>query len=127
MQTGWNWIDPVVSLIIAAVIFIGTWSLLRESLDLALHAVPEGIDPQEVSSYLAGLPGVVAEDEGLVLAPWSLKWLMARAYDVLLFPSTTIFPNAVHPIISFLGFSLNLVLYAWLIELAVNRVRSIAK
>ncbi len=60
MQTGWNWIDPVVSLIIAAVIFVGTWSLLRESLDLALHAVPEGIDPQEVSAYLADLPGVAA-------------------------------------------------------------------
>ena len=60
MQTGWQWVDPVVSLIIAIVIFFGTWNLLRESLDLALHAVPSGIDPGEVSGYLAGLPGVVA-------------------------------------------------------------------
>lgn len=60
LYTGWNWIDPVVSLIIAAVILIGTWGLLRESIDLALHAVPEGIDPQEVSAYLASLPGVTA-------------------------------------------------------------------
>lgn len=60
LYTGWNWIDPVVSLIIAAVILAGTWGLLRESVDLALHAVPEGIDPQKVTSYLEGLPGVTA-------------------------------------------------------------------
>ncbi|MEP6679756.1 MAG: cation transporter, partial [Betaproteobacteria bacterium] len=50
---------PVVSLAIALVITIGTWSLLRDSLNLALDAVPENIDRQAVESYLAGLPGVV--------------------------------------------------------------------
>lgn len=60
LYTGWNWIDPVVSLVIAAVILIGTWGLLRESVDLALHAVPEGIDPQAVNTYLESLPGVTA-------------------------------------------------------------------
>ncbi|HEV8377686.1 MAG TPA: cation diffusion facilitator family transporter [Tepidisphaeraceae bacterium] len=58
--TGWYWIDPVVSLIIVAVITIGTWSLLRRSVDLAMDAVPEGIDPVAVRDYLAGLPGVKA-------------------------------------------------------------------
>lgn len=42
------WIDPIISLIIAAVIFIGTWSLLKESIALALQAVPENVDPQQV-------------------------------------------------------------------------------
>ena len=60
LYTGWNWIDPVVSLVIAAVITAGTWGLLRESVDLALHAVPEGIDPVAVSTYLESLPGVTA-------------------------------------------------------------------
>ena len=60
MYTGRLWIDPVVSLIIAAVILFGTWSLLRESVNLALHAVPEGIDPQKISAYLKSLPGVIA-------------------------------------------------------------------
>ena len=58
--TGWHWLDPVTSLVINAVIVWGTWGLLRDSLNLALDAVPEGIDPQEVKSYLAGLPGVTA-------------------------------------------------------------------
>lgn len=56
--TGFAWIDPVTSLVIAAVILIGTWGLLRDSVELALHAVPPGIDPSAVEAYLAGLPGV---------------------------------------------------------------------
>lgn len=58
LLTGWNWVDPAVSLVIAAVIVWGTWSLLRESLDLALHAVPAGIDAGKVRAHLAALPGV---------------------------------------------------------------------
>ena len=58
--TGWLWLDPLVSLAIVVVIAFGTWSLLRESLDLALDAVPRAIDPVEVETYLAMLPGVVA-------------------------------------------------------------------
>lgn len=58
LGTGLNWIDPVVSLAIAAVIFIGTWQLLKDSVNLAVDAVPRGIDPDAVSSALNGLPGV---------------------------------------------------------------------
>jgi cobalt-zinc-cadmium efflux system protein len=60
LVTGWLWIDPVVTLLIAAVILGSTWGLLRESVNLALHAVPEGIDPEAVEAYLMGLPGVTA-------------------------------------------------------------------
>jgi cobalt-zinc-cadmium efflux system protein len=56
--THWLWIDPAVSLIIALIIGIGTWSLLRESLNLALDAVPAGIKPVEVERYLSELPGI---------------------------------------------------------------------
>jgi cobalt-zinc-cadmium efflux system protein len=58
--TGWLWLDPAVSLAVVAVITLGTWGLLRESLDLALDAVPAGIHPAEVEAYLAALPGVEA-------------------------------------------------------------------
>ena len=58
--TGWLWLDPATSLVIVAVIAAGTWGLLRNSLDLALDAVPAGIDPEVVGSYLACLPGVTA-------------------------------------------------------------------
>lgn len=56
--TGMTWIDPIVSLIIAVAIFIGTWELLHESLNLALDAVPESVDTDAVHEYLVGLPGV---------------------------------------------------------------------
>lgn len=56
--TGWLWLDPLASLMIAAVIVWGTWGLLRESLDLAMDAVPVGVSQEAVRNYLAGLPGV---------------------------------------------------------------------
>lgn len=57
---GMNWIDPFISLVIAAVIFISTWGLLRDSLNLAVDAVPRNVDPEAVRDYLTGLPGVRA-------------------------------------------------------------------
>jgi cobalt-zinc-cadmium efflux system protein len=56
--TGRSWIDPVVSMAIAAVIVVGTWGLLRESVELALDAVPRGFDPEAIAGALAGLEGV---------------------------------------------------------------------
>lgn len=55
---GWTWLDPVVSLLIAAVILWGTWSLFRQALHLLFDGVPDSIDPQAVHDYLASLPGV---------------------------------------------------------------------
>jgi cobalt-zinc-cadmium efflux system protein len=58
--TGWQWLDPVASLLISAVILWGTWGLLRESLQLSLNAAPRSIDPVDVRRYLEGLPEVAA-------------------------------------------------------------------
>ena len=58
--TSWHWLDPAMSILIGLVIVWGTWSLLRESVNLALDAVPAGIDPLAVEAFLAGLPGVQA-------------------------------------------------------------------
>ena len=57
--TGWRWLDPVTSLVIVAVITAGTWGLLRQSANLALDAVPDGIDMAAVEAALRGLAGVV--------------------------------------------------------------------
>jgi len=57
--TSWLWIDPALSLAIAAAIGIATWRLLRQSLNLSLDAVPEQIDVRAVRSYLGQLRGVV--------------------------------------------------------------------
>lgn len=58
MITGWNRIDPLVSIAIAVVIVAGTWSLLRQSINMSMDAVPEGVDAPAVQRYLEALPGV---------------------------------------------------------------------
>lgn len=58
MRTGWLWLDPATSLVIVAIIVIGTWELLRTSLAMSLDRVPPGICPAKVEAALGGLPGV---------------------------------------------------------------------
>jgi cobalt-zinc-cadmium efflux system protein len=60
LATGAQWVDPLVSLLIVAIITWGTWGLLRDSLNLALQAVPAGIDLNAVRQYLTELPHVKA-------------------------------------------------------------------
>ncbi|MCB2066644.1 MAG: cation transporter [Erythrobacter sp.] len=68
--TGLRWIDPLVSLVIVAVITWGTWGLLRDSVKMGLLGVPDGVDEAAVLAYLAGLPGVAAV-RGLHIWPMS--------------------------------------------------------
>ena len=56
--TGWTWLDPTVSLVIAVVILFGTWDLLRQSVHLSLDGVPASVELHSVRSYLSALPGV---------------------------------------------------------------------
>ncbi len=70
IYTGWLWLDPVVSLVISAVIVAGTWGLLRDSLRMSLDAVPESVNMAEVRRYLASLAGV-AEVHDLHVWPMS--------------------------------------------------------
>jgi len=58
LWTGWYWLDPAISLVIVAVIVVGTWGLLRESMQLALSAVPQKVDVQAIEDYLQRIPGV---------------------------------------------------------------------
>ncbi len=58
VKTGLSWIDPVTSLVIVAVIAIGTWGLLRDSVNMSLQAAPPGIDPLEIGSFLRAQDGV---------------------------------------------------------------------
>jgi len=60
LWTGKLWIDPVISLVIAVVIVLSTWGLLRDSLNLAFDAVPRHIDAPTVEAFLQDLPGVTA-------------------------------------------------------------------
>jgi len=59
LYTGWMWVDPIASLLVAGVVLWATWGLLSEALQLSLDAVPRGIEIEEVRGWLAGQPGVV--------------------------------------------------------------------
>ena len=71
LATGWLWIDPVTSLIVAALIFVATTDMARESTGMALAGVPRSIDPDAVEAQLNGLPGV------------------ARVHDLHIWPMST--------------------------------------
>ena len=58
IATGWLWLDPAISLLIVVIILIGTWGLLKDSLNLVLDYVPKNIDPKEVKQYFEKLPEV---------------------------------------------------------------------
>jgi cobalt-zinc-cadmium efflux system protein len=59
MFTGWLLIDPLISLLIVAVILDGTWSLLRDSMNLAIDSVPQGIDIAGIKKYLTSFENVM--------------------------------------------------------------------
>ena len=84
--THWLWIDAAISLIIAAVILWSTWGVLWESLDLALDAVPRGIQPRAVEKYLASLPGVTEVHD---LHIWGLSTTEAALTAHLVMPETS--------------------------------------
>jgi cobalt-zinc-cadmium efflux system protein len=58
MATGWLWVDPAISLCIAAVVLASGWGLARDSVNLALDGVPKGIELAKVKDYLIRLEGV---------------------------------------------------------------------
>jgi cobalt-zinc-cadmium efflux system protein len=60
LLTGWTRLDPLMSLAIAVVILIGTWSLLHDSVGMSLDAVPAGINPTKVGDFLRQQSGVAA-------------------------------------------------------------------
>jgi cobalt-zinc-cadmium efflux system protein len=58
LATGWSWVDPIMSIVVVLVIVYGTWGLLRESVRLALAAVPQGVDMERIRVFLAAQDGV---------------------------------------------------------------------
>lgn len=58
--TGWNWLDPAVSMVIVAIIVYSTWSLLKQSLRMMLAAVPDNVDRGKIEHFLRNRPGVSA-------------------------------------------------------------------
>ena len=70
MVSGWSIIDPLVSIVIVAVILIGTWGLLKDSVNLAIDAAPRGVDVEAIRTAFRALPGVTAVHD---LHVWGLS------------------------------------------------------
>jgi cobalt-zinc-cadmium efflux system protein len=58
LTTGWNLIDPLVSVLIAVLILFSAWKLVREALDILMEAVPPHVDVDRLERALAEVPGV---------------------------------------------------------------------
>lgn len=70
------WLDPAASLLVAVIVLVSTWSLLRRAVDLAMHAVPKGIDEAKLRAWLVACPGVVGVHDLHV-------WAMSTTENVL--------------------------------------------
>ena len=92
-RTGWLWLDPAISLGIGLVIAVGTWGLFRESLNLALDAVPAGIDRVAVEKFLSEVPGVVAVHD---LHIWPLSTTSVALTAHLVNPNATVDDDLLH-------------------------------
>jgi cobalt-zinc-cadmium efflux system protein len=57
--TGWLWVDPAASVLVALLILPRTWLLLREAVDVLLEGTPKGIDLEEVRQHILTQPGVI--------------------------------------------------------------------
>lgn len=66
----WYWLDPAAGLLVAIVIFLAAIGLLRDALDLALDAVPKGLDIPTIEAAIAEVPGVRKVHD---LHVWSLS------------------------------------------------------
>ena len=78
LLTGWTWLDPVLGLGILALIAGSSWGLLRDTVRLGLHAVPNGIDLAAVQAFLLRQPNVLSVHD---LHIWSLS---SGAHDTAL-------------------------------------------
>lgn len=58
-RTGITWIDPLISIVIMAIVLYSTWGLLTESLKLSMDAVPTGIDTEKVTRFMENQKGVI--------------------------------------------------------------------
>lgn len=68
--TGWQWLDPVASIVVSILVLVSTWALLRQAIDLAMHAVPRGIDEEKVGKMLASVENVTEVHD---LHVWALS------------------------------------------------------
>jgi cobalt-zinc-cadmium efflux system protein len=89
-RTGWLWLDPLTGIVISILILASASSLLRQSLDLALDAVPAGIDIDAVRAYLEALPCVREVHD---LHVWAMSTTEAALTAHLVMPASACEPT----------------------------------
>jgi cobalt-zinc-cadmium efflux system protein len=67
--TGWQWIDPLLSVVIAAMILLSSWGIVRETLHILLEGTPKSVNIPEIRKAMQGVAGVVNVHD---LHVWSL-------------------------------------------------------
>jgi cobalt-zinc-cadmium efflux system protein len=95
VRTGWVWLDPATSLAVSLVVLVGTWRLLKSSVDLALQAVPEQIDPSEVRAFLSSLPRVLEVHD---LHIWAMSTTEIALTAHLVMPGNSCAPQFLHDV-----------------------------
>lgn len=93
--THWLWLDPLVGLLIAIAILVGTWGLMRDSVNLILAAVPRHIPEEKVRQYLGEIPGVTAVHD---LHIWGLSTREVALTAHLVMPKKTLSDHDFHEI-----------------------------
>lgn len=83
----WLWLDPVVGLVIVLAILVGTWGVLRDSINLIMDAVPTGLDHTGVKEYLTNIKGVTAIHD---LHIWGLSTREVALTAHLVMPNETL-------------------------------------
>ncbi len=66
---GWKWLDPLASLLIAALILWSAWGILREAMDILLESTPSDVDMAEMVRDILDVEGVRGVHD---LHVWSL-------------------------------------------------------
>jgi len=61
--TGWNWVDPVVSIAVSIFLLKEVYEILSESVNMLLDSVPEDLDFEEIKKVLAGFDGVISVND----------------------------------------------------------------
>ncbi|MCB1692185.1 MAG: cation transporter [Pseudomonadales bacterium] len=90
LVTGMNWIDPLLGLGIVAVILLGTWGLLRDSVNMIIDAVPHGIELEEVRAFLEEQEGVTGIHD---LHVWAMSTRETCLTAHLVMPETSLWSD----------------------------------
>ena len=93
--TGWTLADPIISIVLALLILLGAWRLLRESTDILLEGVPGHVSMAEVQQRMLGVPGVTAVHD---LHVWTVTSGMVAMSGHAIVPELTSHPEVLEGI-----------------------------